>query len=332
MSNRTLGRAPALAAPGRSAGRQPPTPADRRSLGSPSAASRPFARSVVTVAPGAPPEHLFRSLLSAYLGGATDFEVRERRGLSPTTREIVREFCRRTSGPQLVRAAPDALELVDLDPQGAPPLDVRLGQLGEKVLSFHRESAESWTLLPFGDERFWERRDDEVDREAWAVEREVSRLDRAPARARGETAALWTVARSLERIADHAVTLGEVGPRLADLGADGGLLRELRQFHRQAMDHLEAVLRGSDADRTNDLLDVGEALAAGGRTLAERLLPAVEGRAMSPASAAAVARAVEAISRTIAYSQDIAQAYFDRATVRARGAGGLPAGARSAAP
>ncbi|HYA10656.1 MAG TPA: PhoU domain-containing protein, partial [Thermoplasmata archaeon] len=123
----------------------------------------------------------------------------------------------------------------------------------------------------------------------------------------------WTIARSLERIADHAVTLGEVGPRLADLGADRGLLRELRQFHGQAMAHLTEVLGSPDGSRANDLLDVGEALLAGGRALSERLLPAVGDGSMPPASAAAVARALEAIGRTVAYSQDIAQTFFDRA-------------------
>ena len=109
------------------------------------------------------------------------------------------------------------------------------------------------------------------------------------------------------------MTLGEVGPRLAEFGPEVSPVRELRQFHHQAMAHLEAVLQAPDGTCGNDLLDVGEALVASGRGLTERLLPAVGDGSMAPATAAAVARALEAVSRTVAYSQDIAQAFFDRA-------------------
>jgi hypothetical protein len=54
-------------------------------------------------------------------------------------------------------------------------------------------------------------------------------------------------------------------------------------------------------------------LIASGRALADRLLPAVGGGTMPPATAAAVARILESIGRTIAYSEDIAQVALDRA-------------------
>jgi hypothetical protein len=51
---------------------------------------------------------------------------------------------------------------------------------------------------------------------------------------------------------------------------------------------------------------------ASGRALADRLLPAVEGGTMTPATAAAIGRILESIGRTIAYSEDIAQVVLDR--------------------
>jgi len=311
MANRKLGRMPAHHVPAPVAGRETdrPTEATER-------VSRPSVASVVTrlaVTSSDPPEHVFRHLLSAYLGGARAFEIVERPTISPRTRQVVQEFCRRTRQPQIVRENGRTLELVDLEVGDTGALDGRLHRLGELVLEFHREAVESWDHLPLGDDGLWGRKDDDVDREAWYLERCIA-LEQDGTAGRSSTAtAAWTIARSLERIADHAVTLGEVGPRLADLSADGGLLRELRQFHRQAMGHLDEVLRSPDGSRANDLLDVGQALLAGGRALSERLLPAVGDGSMAPASAAAVARALEAIGRTIAYSQDIAQAFFDRA-------------------
>ena len=266
----------------------------------------------LTVDRNDPPEHLFRRLLSAYLGGASWFEIVERPRVSSSTRDVVRAFCRRTRRPQIVRDQGPLLELAE--PVGHEPagIDDGLLRLGEQVLAFHREAVESWGHLPLGDDGSWARRDDEVDREAWYLERHIA-LDERPENERTRPAiAAWTVARSLERIADHAVTLGEVGPRLADLGSDGSPLRELRQFHQQAMGHLEQVLLGADGSRANDLLDMGEALISSGRALSERVLPAVGDGSMPPATAAAVARAFEAIGRTIAYIQDIAQVFLDR--------------------
>ena len=257
-----------------------------------------------------PPEHLFRRLLSAYLGGAAAFEIEQAPVLSSGTREVAREFCRRTRRIEIVRDSAGLLELYDLEPLGAVDLDVLLERLGDLVLEVHRQAVDSWSRLPLGGDDRWSRRDDDVDREAWFLERCIARSDPGT-RGRWEVAT-WTIARSLERIGDHAVTLGELGARLAELGSDGCLVREVRAYHCQAMEHLEQVLRSADGARANELLDVGEALVAGGRALSERLLPAVGGGAMSPASAAAVARAVEAVGRTVAYSQDIAQAFFDR--------------------
>ena len=315
MPNRTQGRTTAPPDPASRA--RPPTaprtPTETPLLPGPASTTGPGVR--LTVPPGELPEHLFRRLLSAYLTGSRRFEVTEQPHLSPSTKAAVLEFCRRTREPEVVRELGSELDLVDVDVDRPQELGARLTALGERVVEFHREAVASWRSLPLGDDGRWGREDDEIDREAWYLERCLALGDGAEGGPPVASISAWTVVRSLERIADHAVTLGEVGPRLADLGAEGGLLREIRQFHEQVMDHLEEIVHGPDSSRANDLLDVGEALIAGGRSLSERLLPAVGDGSMSPASAAAVARALEAIMRTVAYGQDIAQTFFDR-TVR----------------
>jgi PhoU domain len=274
-------------------------------LGQPPVATIPARR-------GELPEHLFRRLLGAYLGGAREFIVVEHPRVAPATREVVQTFCRRTRQPEIVWDDDGQIRLKDLAYESPVPLAQRLARMGRIVIEFHRAAVDSWSQLPLEGDDFWERRDDEIDREAWYVQRLAAhRLG-----ADGSGVSLlgpWTISRSLERIADHAISLGEYGRRLAELPRGSGPLTSLQQFHAQAMTHLEGVLRANDDASANDLLDLGEALIASGHSLADRLLPAVGGGSMPPATAAAVARILESVRRTIAYSQDIAQVALDRA-------------------
>jgi PhoU domain len=274
-------------------------------LGQPPVATIPARR-------GEMPEHLFRRLLGAYLGGAREFIVVEHPRVAPATREVVQTFCRRTRQPEIVWDDNGQIRLKDLAYESPVPLAQRLARMGRIVVEFHRAAVASWSQLPLESDDYWERRDDEIDREAWYVQRLAAHrlgLDGSGVSLLGP----WTVARSLERIADHAISLGEYGRRLGELPRGSGPLTSLQQFHGQAMTHLEGVLAAADDASANDLLDLGEALIASGHSLADRLLPAVGGGSMPPATAAAVARILESIRRTIAYSQDIAQVALDRA-------------------
>ncbi len=294
-------------------GPRPPSGVGMSGLRGPTGGSGPIGGTrdaVIPVTRGEPPEHLFRRLLGAYLGGAREFALRERPTVSAGTREVVRSFCRRTRQPEIISDEPGVLRLRDLAFESPVPLDQRLARMGRIVVEFHREAVESWSHLPFGDPDAWERRDDEIDREAWYIER-LAAIQIGEGIDGARVLGLWTMARSLERIADHAITLGDEGRRLVDLPHGGGPLTSLKQFHQQAMDHLEGVLAAPDGASANDLLDMGEALLASGRSLSDRLLPAVNGGAMPPATAAAVARILESIGRTIAYAQDIAQVVLD---------------------
>ena len=266
---------------------------------------------VLSVGANKPPEHLFRRLLGVYLGGAPEFVVREYPAISSPTRDVVRTFCRRTRQPEIVSEEPDSIRLHDLSFESPVSLDQRVQRMGRLVLSFHREAVDGWSHLPFGDDSYWARRDDEVDREAWYIQR-IATLRLAVPDRPTELLGAWTVARSLERIADHAIVLGVTGPRLVALPQGQGPMTPLRQFHAQAMEHLEGALAAKDGERANDLLDTGTALAASGEALADRLLPGVGGGVMPPATAAAVARILESIGRTVAYAQDIVQVTLDR--------------------
>jgi phosphate uptake regulator len=269
------------------------------------------------------PEHLFRSLLGAYLAGASDFEIFQPGGIRPETRGVARTFGRRTISPQVISEEDERLHLRDASEASPVSLDKLLGRMGQLVLQLHRDAAETWSRLHAGSGTSWQSRDDEVDRQAWFIERSAVRmLDGELGLLRGPSEGIgplgcWTVARSLERIADHAVRMGEAGTHLAEGAVPPAHLVSLGQFHDQSLRHLDAVLvalgEGTGAE-ANELLDAGEALHEVARTLSERLFPsAMNAVAMPAASAIALGHILESIDRTVAYAQDIAQVALDRA-------------------
>ncbi|EQD79008.1 PhoU domain protein [mine drainage metagenome] len=228
----------------------------------------------------------------------------------------------------------DRLRLRALADRPPVRLDRSLARMGRLVVDLHREAVASWPRLPLDEDGYWDRRDDAVDREAWYLQRSVA-LRLSGDRPDPDLLGAWTVARSLERIADHAVVLGTVGPRLVELPTGAGPSVSLGQFHTLAMEHLEGVLNATDAEAANGLLDTGAALIESGRSLADRLLPGVGGASMPPATAAALARVFESIGRTIAYGQDIAQVVLDRPAPQTHPdatAGDRPVRARPAGP
>ena len=258
-----------------------------------------------------PSEHLFRRLLGAYLRGAAGIEISQSPRISPSTRNVVLAFSHRTRQPEIVSDDGRMVRLVDTSRDAAVSLAARIGKLGEEVLALHRKAADQWTRLPLRDEAVWETLDDAIDREAWFLQRAIA-AGRADARTPGDGIAWWSVAHSLERIADYGVLLGQIGPRLTKLGPGSSTVLELRQLHGQALGHLKEALTVTSGHEANDLLDVGEALLASRRAISEWLLPAVGGGSMSPAAAVAIDRVLWAIEGTVRHTQEIAQAVLDR--------------------
>lgn len=270
---------------------------------------KPVATAVVRVDAGDAPEHLFRRLVGAYLAGHEEFVVHAERGeLDEGVQGVLTTFCRRTHRPEIVADDHRTVRLRDVEFRTPVSLPDRIARMGRCVVDFHREAVGSWSSLPFVVDGYWGRRDDDIDREAWYIQRWAGLH---AANGADGTAGLgaWTIARSLERIADHAVVLGEAGGRLVARKDGAKVVVPLRQLHRQAMEHLTGVLGARDGREANELLDVGEALLESGRTWGDRW-PAFP-RSISPTTMATAARVLDSMSRTVAYAQDIGQVLLE---------------------
>jgi phosphate uptake regulator len=267
------------------------------------------------------PEHLFRRLIAAYVGGASEIEIWEAGGIREETRGVLQTYLRRTGGSEILSEERERLTIRDIA-AGAPlPLPKLLHRMHQVVAELLELAGSSWKPGRSPPIQNWSARDDEADRHAWLVQRLLTRRGASG----GSVGSLeedglspldWlTLARSLERIADHAVLIGETGTRLAELPTPAMHLRSIEAFHHQAEELLRnafLAVERSDAEAANELLDTGEALHATCLTLNDRLFPPTGSESLSPAVAVLLGRLLQSIDRVISYTQDLSEVALAR--------------------
>lgn len=284
--------------------------------------STPRGRAWVVAGPETAPEHLFRELVGAYLGGAAEFALHQPGGLSEATRSVARLFARRTIQPELASEDASTLILKDVSLGPGLPVPRLLDRMFHLVLDLHHAAGRTWeSARPApGDALGLE--DDAVDRYAWLIERvltlRISADGGVAGRGGSDDDPLQTLllTRALERVADHAVSLGEHGARLADAAIPRTAASALTGYHQQSLEHLRSaveVAEHPDAARANEVIDAGEALHATQTALTDAFLVRGSLAALPPMAIAALGLALESIDRTVAYAQDIAQVGLDRA-------------------
>lgn len=268
----------------------------------------------IEVEPAEPPEHLFRRLVGAYLAGASRFELVEAEGISPGTRGILRLFTGRTLRPEIVSESATRIELIEPSDPLAAARPGQIARMGARVQALQESAIGRLAPSVELSATPMETQDDEIDRQAWYLERTLARWAREGIPPPSEFARYgllggFTIVRSLERIADHAVEAGGIGEALAGRSVPAALRTQLTQLEAEAHRHLGMVLAAlatPDAGRANELLDLGAALRATVAALTERIGSAA-GEPIGPAAAALLARLLHAIDRSIAYAQDIAE-------------------------
>jgi phosphate uptake regulator len=276
-------------------------------------------RTSIAIDPADAPEHLFRQLVGAYLGGAGEIVIRQSPRLDAESRSTVREFVRRTARLDVVGAGPDFFLLRETTDASPTDFDTVLGLMAAAATEIQRGALQIWddghdlATPAFSDS------EDEVDRLTWLVERQVMRAgtferdgDRGVQRD-GVFALL--VARSLERISDHGVRILQQGALLPS----GALPPEHRaayaSLHSQAFDvFTRAVALGESPDvlEANFVLDAAEAVHGHRAALMERGAGDGTSPALPYSVAVPLSLIIESIDRIASYSSDIAEAAVDR--------------------
>ncbi|HET6399521.1 MAG TPA: phosphate uptake regulator PhoU, partial [Candidatus Thermoplasmatota archaeon] len=211
-----------------------------------------------------------RRLVGAYIAGADEILVRTRSRMSPKVRQLIRDLTRDLVGVEVLEETANTIVLQDL--VGVAEMDLRktLTRMQRLARLMFDDAIEALAQRDSEQADHVTNRDDEVDRLLWMVSKQMhalleqprlaAKLDVQPAGALN----YYLVARSLERMADHAAKISDnvrllqgqtVPPEaLASLAAQADVVRKV-------WDESFSALKKGDFASATRTADMGEAAA-----------------------------------------------------------------------
>ncbi|MEM0129130.1 MAG: PhoU domain-containing protein [Thermoplasmata archaeon] len=285
----------------------------RLSLSGPAAA--------VEILGAVPPEHLYRSLLGAYLSGIDCISIRQPPRLTVETDQVLRAFRARVCPGARIGGSGAERELSRFDEDPGASLAEEALSLSEAVL---RLIDDALAPGPWGESLVigWEARDDPIDRLAWKIHRQVMRRDAGPpspgvpSEGRMDRVGWLEASRILERMGDHAARIGRLrseGPPptcdRARLGLVDDFGRHVRAYAGTAVGMLRRPVGLREA---HEGIDLGEALELTATALFDRLA-ADEGGLdrTAPWGLVRLGRILDSEARIVAYTRDLIEVALD---------------------
>ncbi|MDG1544077.1 MAG: phosphate uptake regulator PhoU [archaeon] len=250
-------------------------------------------------------QHLFRNLIGNYLAGSTEIKVVGSPRLTIKERKTIRKFSASVIGFEIIEEEATLAILTDMSNPGALPLRTAIKRLYKIVNAMYNDSI----LILEGAEDLAADvvdRDKEADKLQWFIERqfnmmlEDSSLSRPLQATSFEGVIYSNVARYLERIADHAC-------RLAEIGYVAGLIpgRKMLPLAKDAGDIMKEAMKSfinNDPRKATTIIDKGKKTMQKAQTYFENKYKKEIEHPLE------FSIAIDAIMRTIAYSTDISEA------------------------
>ena len=250
-------------------------------------------------------QHLFRDLIGVYLAGGTEIKVIGNPRLTVKERKTIRKFSASVIGMEIIEEEATQAILTDMSNPGALPFRTAIKRLYKIVSAMYNDSI----LILEGSEDLAADvvdRDKEADKLQWFIERqfnmmlENSSLSRQLEASSFEGVVYSNVARYLERIADHAC-------RLAEIGYVAGLIpgRKMLPLAKDAGDIMKEAMESfinNDPKKATVVIDKGKKTVQKAQTYFENKYKKEMEHPLE------FSIAMDAIMRTIAYSTDISEA------------------------
>ena len=250
-------------------------------------------------------QHLFRNLIGTYLAGSTEIKVVGNPRLTVKERKTIRKFSASVIGLEIIEEEATQAILTDMSNPGALPLRTAIKRLYKIVSAMYNDSI----LILEGSEDLAADvvdRDTEADKLQWFIERqfnmmlEDSSLSRPLQASSFEGVVYSNVARYLERIADHAC-------RLAEIGYIAGLIpgRKMLPLAKDAGKIMENSMKSfinNNPRKATVVIDKGKKTMQKAQKYFENRYKKEMEHPLE------FSIAMDAIVRTIAYSTDISEA------------------------
>jgi phosphate uptake regulator len=260
---------------------------------------------------------LTRQFIGAYLAGWQQIEVGSKSRLSPEVHEQVRRLCQGVIGPQIIDETPTSVIMkVLLDtgdytpPQGVKRMHAVVREMLTAVASGSRRDSELPGLVAL--------REEDVDKTYWLIAKQCNlilkdvfyadKLGVLPQQALG----FLLVARSLERIGDHAV-------RIANYSGALRTYPEVSAKVATVTSSVTDILDMSVRSFSHHLfVDANSAIAKskGHHDEIEGLRHEVLMLRAPPDATMAMAYVVDSLERVLAYATDIAEVAVDQHFIR----------------
>ncbi|HTT15496.1 MAG TPA: phosphate uptake regulator PhoU [Thermoplasmata archaeon] len=273
-------------------------------------------RRVVAVSNDMEEEHLFRRLIAEYIAGYPLLEIRTSGRMAPRTRDVIRSFAQRMIGPEILEETGEAVILQDVVGQNPLPIPSIVRRMHQMVRAMQADAMASFRARDPSIARDVIERDWEVDRLHWFLEKQVTsalrdaRILATLELTLPECSTYLLASRVLERIADHAVRIGETVTILGKERTPPKLVAELDKMASRAgqalADALDA-LENRNIPKANAVIDAAQQLTR------ERDHILHELSSKSGRLAVGLAYILESLERSAFYASDLAEIAINRA-------------------
>jgi phosphate uptake regulator len=255
-------------------------------------------------------DHLFRKLLAAYVAGQGTIVLHFPSSSAVSVRGVVRQFCRRVMGPEVIDESATTLTIQDLSDRSDLSSEKCLRRMHLVVRAMVQDAVQALhTGRPSLAQEVIQR-EPEVHRLFWMLVKQCQLAADRPSGGSGEPS-LATLqgqrfaAKLLERIGDHALRIAVAYPALARSKAvERSIGRELESAGAAALLLLDDAFRAlmtQDIDLANQTIDHQLPLQVKLEDITRRVSE------RKPDQLLALGKVIDSLGRTAAYATDLAE-------------------------